>query len=141
MAIGIAFVALVFVFVSILSGVFVDDSKKVVDEITNEEGKVRDSLTGAWVEEQNMPRQVFGVVIDNNISARPQSGIDKAFLVVESPVEAGIPRLLAFFDEDQDVKKIGPVRSARPYFLDWNNELDSLFVHVGGSNEALDKIA
>lgn len=99
-------------------------------------------LTGLSMTEPILLPQVFGVMIDNHESARPQSGIDEAFLVIEAPVEAGIPRFLAFFTDDQkDVEKIGPVRSARPYFLDWNAEFDALYVHVGGSNEALAKIS
>lgn len=83
-----------------------------------------------------LPR-VYAVMIDNSVDAWPPSGIDKAFLVIEAPVESAIPRLEAFFSADAQVEKIGPVRSARPYFVDWANELDALYVHVGGSNEAL----
>ncbi len=101
----------------------------------------RDPLTGVVVEHAQTNKQIYGVMIDEHIDARPQSGIDQAFLVIEAPVEAGIPRLLAFFSADQNIEKIGPVRSARPYFVDWVNELDALYVHVGGSNEALDKIS
>lgn len=102
---------------------------------------LRDPLTGLPVNEVHANQQVYGVMIDEHIDARPQSGIDQAFLVIEAPVEAGIPRLLAFFSEDQKVDKIGPVRSARPYFVDWALEFDALYTHVGGSNEALSKIA
>ncbi|MBI2475482.1 DUF3048 domain-containing protein [Candidatus Uhrbacteria bacterium] len=101
----------------------------------------RHPLTGFPIYEQMELPQVFGVMIDNHIDAWPQAGIDKAFLVIEAPVEAGISRFLAFYSDDQDVDKIGPVRSARPYFLDWNNELDGLYVHVGGSDSALDQIS
>ena len=99
-------------------------------------------LTGmpVYEEVEGLPR-VFGVMIDNHVDAWPPSGLDSAFLVVEAPVEAGISRMLAFYHEGQEVDEIGPVRSARPYFLDWNNELDALYVHVGGSNAALDLIA
>lgn len=100
----------------------------------------RHPLTGFPIYENTDFPQVFGVMIDDHFDSWPQAGLDKAFLVFEAPVEAGIPRLLVFFFDDQDVQKIGPVRSARPYFLDWNNELDGLFVHVGGSDAALDKI-
>jgi hypothetical protein len=137
---GVAITALVFVLVFAVMNNSTDED--VLEGAgSNGEDLIRDSLTGNWVSEQNMPRQVYGVMIDNHVLARPQSGVDKAFLVVEAPVEAGISRLLAFFDEGTEVKKIGPVRSARPYYLDWNNELDALYVHVGGSNEALDDIA
>lgn len=85
--------------------------------------------------------QPFAVMIDHSADAWPQSGIEEAFLVIEAPVEGGIPRLEAFFSDEADVEKIGPIRSARPYFIDWANEVDALYVHVGGSNEALEKIA
>ncbi len=134
-------VLLVFVFAMVLQTRFSSVPSDSPEGSTKKEEMVRDSLTGLWVYEQNMPRQVFGVMIDNHNDAKPQSGIDKAFLVIEAPVEANISRLLAFFSDDQEVAKIGPVRSARPYFIDWNNELDALYVHVGGSNQSLDEIA
>jgi len=110
------------------------------DLIQTEQKTIRHPLTGVWLNEPIALPHVFGVMIDNQVDAWPQSGIDQAFLVIEAPVEASIPRFLAFFHEQQSVEKIGPVRSARPYFIDWNNEFDALYAHVGGSNEALDKI-
>ena len=82
----------------------------------------------------------YALTIDNLYVARPQSGISKASVVYEAPVEAGITRFLFVFPDDVQVDKIGPVRSARPYFLDWISEYDALYAHVGGSNEALDNI-
>ena len=116
-----------------------------IDEASTEmvqDGIVRHALTGSWMYEEGeeLP-QVFGVMIENHIDARPQAGLDQAFLVIEAPVEAGISRMLAFYSEDQEVEKIGPVRSARPYYVDWAHELDALYVHVGGSPDALDQIA
>jgi len=101
---------------------------------------VRDPLTGVLVSSVEPLPQVFGVMIDEHVDARPQSGIDQAFLVMEAPVEAGIPRLLAFFTDKQEVKQIGPIRSARPYFIDWISEFGAVYAHVGGSDEALEKI-
>ncbi len=82
----------------------------------------------------------YALTVDNLYVARPQSGISKASVVYEVPVEAGITRFLFVFPDDAKVEKIGPVRSARPYFLDWISEYDALYAHVGGSNEALDDI-
>lgn len=101
----------------------------------------RHPLSGAVMYEEVMPLQVFSVMIDNHEEAWPPAGIDQAFLVIEAPVEAGISRMLAFYSDDQAVEKIGPVRSARPYYLDWVAEFDALYAHVGGSNQALDLIA
>lgn len=105
------------------------------------EPKYRHPLTGMPLYEDIGSPQVFSVMIDNHEDAWPPSGIEEAFLVIEAPVEGGISRMLAFFSGEQEVEKIGPVRSARPYFLDWANELDAVYTHVGGSNEALDLIA
>ena len=82
----------------------------------------------------------FAAVIDNSPPARPQSGLAKADLVIEAPAEASFTRLLAFF-QSQEAEAIGPVRSARPYFLDWARGFESIAVHSGGSSEALSEIA
>lgn len=105
-------------------------------------GAARHPLTGTLLEQslEKLP-QVFGVMIENSADAWPLSGIEQAFLVIEAPVEGKIPRFIAFFSEDQVVDKIGPVRSARPYYIDWNSDLDALYTHVGGSQQALQQIA
>lgn len=82
----------------------------------------------------------LAVVIENHSDARPQAGLSQANLVIEAEVEGGITRFLAFFAENNKPERIGPIRSARPYFVDWSRGLSSLYVHVGGSPEALAKI-
>ena len=81
---------------------------------------------------------VVGVMVDNHPDARPQSGLLAAKIVYEAPAEGGITRYFAVFDSAQDILKVGPVRSARPYFIDWLKEYDGLYMHCGGSPEALD---
>ena len=80
------------------------------------------------------------MMIENHIDARPQSGLADANFVIEAPVEGGVSRLLVVYLLDKDLPLIGPVRSARPYYLDWVKELGALYGHVGGSEEALQKI-
>jgi hypothetical protein len=113
----------------------------LVEEQKQAQEMYQHPLTGVWIYDQIEPPQVFGVMIDNHEEAWPAAGVEEAFLVIEAPVEAGIPRMLAFFSQEQEVETIGPVRSARPYYLDWAAELDALYAHVGGSNAALDDIA
>jgi hypothetical protein len=80
-------------------------------------------------------------MIDNHADARPQSGIDRADVVYEAPVEGGITRYFALFASSTFASEVGPVRSARPYFLDWLAEYgDGLYMHSGGSPEALQLI-
>ena len=61
----------------------------------------------------NRPKRVLAFKIDNNISARPQSGLQEADSVFEILVESGMTRFLAFF-LDNTSKYLGPIRSARP---------------------------
>lgn len=115
-----------------------EDVKGETEEV---QGELRHPLTGEVLEEvlETLP-QVFGVMVENSADAWPLAGIDEAFLVIEAPVEGTIPRFITFFHEESGVAKIGPVRSARPYYLDWNDELDAVYAHIGGSPEALDMI-
>lgn len=63
--------------------------------------------------EINLDRGAIGIKIDNHVLARPQAGILEADMIVETRVEAGITRFIAFY-HDNDVDYVGPVRSARP---------------------------
>ena len=93
-------------------------------------------VDGVWVEKGQENLAPVAVVVENAVDARPLAGLEKASLVIEAPVEGGITRYLLLF-AGEEAAKIGPVRSARPYFIDWAEELRALFAHVGGSPEAL----
>lgn len=80
------------------------------------------------------------VMIDNHPDARPQSGLDRADMVYEAIAEGGITRFLAIFDS-RPAEKIGPVRSARPYFVEIASGHGVPYGHVGGSKDAYDLIA
>lgn len=68
-----------------------------------------------------------------------QAGLQDAYIVYEIIVEGGYTRLMALF-KDQTTERIGSVRSSRPYFLDYALENDALYVHFGGSDQALSDI-
>jgi hypothetical protein len=74
---------------------------------------------------------------DNPPAARPQSGLISADVVIESLAEGGIPRYLAIFTSADRSTRIGPIRSARPYFINRAEEYGGLYVHCGGSPDAL----
>lgn len=80
------------------------------------------------------------VMIENHTDARPQSGLARANLVFEAEAESGITRFLAVFADGENLKEIGPIRSARSYYVEWAREFSPLYVHCGGSPEALAKI-
>ncbi|WP_349409302.1 DUF3048 domain-containing protein [Pseudalkalibacillus sp. SCS-8] len=91
-------------------------------------------LTGIGTDEALHPR-VIGVMINNAPEARPQSGLHKADLVYEVLAEGRITRMLALFQSEQP-DQIGPVRSARDYYVRLNNAFDAIYVFHGWSPSA-----
>ena len=81
----------------------------------------------------------IAVMIDNHDGARPQVAINDAYICYEIIVEGGYTRLMPIF-KGQDLEKIGPVRSARHYFLDYALEHDAIYVHFGHSPQAASDI-
>jgi hypothetical protein len=81
------------------------------------------------------------VMIENHPDARPVSGLSKASIVIEAPVEGGITRYMALFPASSTIEQAGPVRSARPYYVDWADGWNAPYFHVGGSPDALEKIS
>lgn len=78
----------------------------------------------------------LGVMIENHQEARPQSGFSFADVVYEAVAEGGITRFLTVY-YCQDAGIVGPIRSARTYFLDFISEYGNypLYAHVGGANQ------
>jgi len=85
----------------------------------------------AWWEKH----RPLGIMIENHEDARPQSGISSADVVYEAVAEGGITRFLTVF-YCQSAQEVGPIRSARTYFLDFISEYgtEPLYTHVGGAN-------
>lgn len=112
------------------------------EEPQKKECVYRRVLDGVCVDTENeIAPQLVGVMIENHVDSRPQAGLSDARVVYEAPVEANYTRFLALYPKDASVKKAGPVRSARPYYLSWLNEWGRpLYMHVGGSPESLEQI-
>jgi hypothetical protein len=104
------------------------------------ETRVEAPLTGELMDAANADRRALAVVIENFTDARPQSGYNEADIVYETLAEGGITRTLAIF-QSKDSKEIGPVRSARDYFIEWLSGVNAIFAHVGGSTIALNIIS
>lgn len=94
------------------------------------------TIDGVPVDEAEANLRPIAIVIENLYTVRPQYGLSEANLTYEVLTEGGIPRFLAIFS-GKAIEKIGPVRSARVYFLDWVVELDAMFIHCGGDPYAL----
>lgn len=93
-------------------------------------------LTGLLVSPAAARRHPIAVMIDDHLGARPQSGFNSAAIVWQAPAEGGIPRYMLVF-QDTIPKSVGPIRSAREYFLEWAAEYRSMYVHAGGSPQAI----
>lgn len=96
-------------------------------------------LTGVKVSPALAKRPITGIMIENSPDARPQSGLKDAGVVFEAIAEGGITRFLALYQEATP-SYIGPVRSARPYYLDFVLPFEAALAHVGGSPDALQDI-
>lgn len=68
--------------------------------------------------------------------ARPQSGLTEAGVVFEAIAEAGITRFAAIYQNPTSAI-IGPIRSLRLYYLEWDTPFDCTVVHAGGASDAL----
>ena len=72
--------------------------------------------------------------------ARPQSGLTKAGVIFEAIAEAGITRFAAIYQNPSQAV-IGPIRSLRLYYLEWDTPFDCTIVHAGGADDALQAVA
>jgi hypothetical protein len=97
-------------------------------------------LTGRRVSPERASRHPIAVMVDDHWDARPQSGFTEASVVWQAPAEGGIPRYMMVFAEGNP-KSVGPVRSARLYFVQWAAEWNAVYVHVGGSPQAMALLA
>jgi len=79
-------------------------------------------------------------MINNLQKALPQSGIGEAGIIYECMTEGSITRMLAVFNNYEGIEKIGPVRSARHYFIDLAYNNGAYYIHYGGSPQAYESI-
>ncbi len=103
----------------------------------DENGTIPENPFQNWQERKR--KRALAVIIDNADGAGAQSGLDKADVVVEVPVEGGLTRLLAIISADS-IDLLGPIRSLRPTFVDLAKEYNAVLVHAGGSAEGLDTL-
>lgn len=104
--------------------------ENVVQEIKQEKKKIK------IIDEESKTRPI-AVMLDNNKNAWPHSAVQDAYVIYEMEVEGGESRLMALFkDKDAKVDKVGPIRSARHYFLNYALEHNAIYTHLGQSPQA-----
>ncbi len=116
----------------------VTETQAALDEVP--EGMMYSYLTGEVVSNEIGMKRPYAIMINNIQAALPQSGVGQAEMIYEAQVEGGITRLMAVFQDVDDVEKIGSIRSARHYYIDFANDNDAIYVHYGQSKYALARI-
>jgi hypothetical protein len=111
-----------------------EEVEEVIKEEAGNELPFHYPLTGVGSETETDGKAV-AVMINNHPKARPQSGLNKADIVYEILAEGDVTRFLAVFQSEKPVN-MGPVRSARDYYIDLAKGLDALFIAHGYSEEA-----
>jgi hypothetical protein len=106
----------------------------IKDEIEEEAPAYVYPLTGIGTDEL-VDQRTVAVMINNDPKARPQSGLHKADLVYEVLAEGSITRILAIF-QSEFPEKVGPVRSARDYYIELSKGYDTFYVAHGYSPDA-----
>jgi len=91
-------------------------------------------LTGMGSSDEVKGRSV-AVMVNNHPAARPQSGLFKADIVYELLAEGNVTRFLAIFQSEKP-EIVGPVRSARSYYIELAKGFDSLYIAHGNSPDA-----
>lgn len=117
------------------------NEKRTVKKPDKKIALVPRKIDGVLVQPEDANDYPIAVMIENAAfgGVRPQSGLSYAQVVYEVIVEGGITRFMAVYSGELP-KALGPVRSARPSYLEFSSEYDALYVHAGGSPESLSAI-
>ena len=87
-------------------------------------------LSGLEISDKILNSRPFAIMINNAPEARPQSGLNKADIVMEVVDEGGITRMIGIFSSNS-VDVIGPIRSARQYYAELARMFDPVYVFWG----------
>ena len=103
--------------------------------------KYYNPLSGEETEEDITSLRPIGIMLNNISYAMPMHGNSEAEILIEMNVEGNITRMLGVFQQiTSKTGKIGSIRSARPYYLDWALAFDTLYISVGGSTTGMAQI-
>jgi Protein of unknown function (DUF3048) N-terminal domain/Protein of unknown function (DUF3048) C-terminal domain len=101
--------------------------------------EARCPMTGERVSKRGVAaRTPIIAQIENHPIARPPSGLNRADLVIEAPVEGDTTRFMAvFMCRPQVDALVGPIRSARYFNIDLHQQLRGVTVHFGGASRVM----
>ena len=103
--------------------------------------KYYNPLSGEETEEDITKLRPIAVMLNNIEYAMPMHSNSAAEILIEMNAEGNITRMLGIYQQiTDDTGRIGSIRSARPYYLDWALAFDTIYISVGGSNTANSQI-
>jgi len=108
-----------------------EESAYIITERVEVDGKMQSYLTGEWKDAGVVKMRSMAVMMPNNKASLPQYGISRASIIYEAPVEGRVTRLMAFFEDYDDLDHIGPVRSSRDYYVYEAMAYDAIYVNWG----------
>lgn len=127
---------IIIIFLVLVIGITGCLNQKKKASANNGGDKVKEEVKKIKIIDESSDSRSVAVMINNLAAARPyQSGLQDAYMVYEIIVEGGITRFMAVF-KDQDLSRVGPVRSSRHYYLDYALENDAIYTHFGWSEQA-----
>lgn len=110
-------------------------------ELENHDNEAKSKLTGLWIPKEYGDKRPFAIMFNNIKFASPQSGTSEASILYEAIVEGGITRLMGIFEEQNlNAERIGSIRSARHYFVNFADAFDAVYVHFGETSYAVKKM-
>lgn len=140
------YISIIFITISSLLVACIDsqkgnDTNLAEQKSEKEEKKIYASLTGEEIPKEELnENRIFAVMLDNHPDAQPQAGINDTDILYEFKAEGEFTRYLGLFKSKLPDVNIGPVRSARPYFVRVAKEYDAIYAHWGGSPEGYAEI-
>lgn len=106
----------------------INPPKQINNTTKNEKSNIK-------IYNENSNDRPIAFMIDNNIGDAKHAGLQDSYLNYEIIVEGGLTRIMAIY-KDKKVPLIGPIRSARHYFLDYALENDAIYAHFGWSPQS-----
>lgn len=93
-------------------------------------------LTGLESENDLSGKRPVSLSIDNVKKAMPSIGISLADVIIELPFEGYETRLVAIYQDYENLPTVGNIRSARDYSVRFAADFDSILVHAGSDTDS-----
>ncbi len=132
---------MVMTFTSIIFAFMNNEEEKIVEKEPEEEIIEEEVIIPKLqiIDEESNERPIAIMINNHPVTVPHHAGLQDAYVIYEIIVEGGFTRLMAVY-KDQETNRIGSVRSARHYYLDYAAEHDAIYAHFGGSPKGLSDV-